>query len=106
MQRAEIIRQRLRAAALTPAVKPEVIVPELKSQSRVNPPELLPLTQFKGREEDRLKLIYGIVGAKRPLTEDERKEIARLQKSLRGEDTAAKRPDYDLADFEKEFLHD
>jgi hypothetical protein len=67
---------------------------------------MLPLVNFKGREEDRLKLIYGIVGAKRPLTDDEHKEIARLRRSMAGEDVATKRPDYGLDDFEKEMLND
>jgi hypothetical protein len=70
----------------------------------VNPPELLPLRNFKGREEDRLRVIYNIAAAKRPLTEDEQKEVDRLLRSQRGEDTAAKRPDYNLDDFEREFL--
>lgn len=102
MQRAEIIRARLRAAALKPAV--ETPVTEKKSQSRVNPPELLTLVAYKGREEDRIKTIYGIVRGKRPLTEDEQREVAKLMRSMAGEDVAAKRPDYSLEDFEKEML--
>jgi len=97
-------RARLREAALKPAVVKELPpVTEKKSQSRVNPPELLTLVDYKGREEDRLKMIYGIVRGKRPLTEDEQKEITKLLKSQNGEDVATKRPDYDLKDFESEF---
>jgi hypothetical protein len=75
---------------------------ELKSQSRVNPPELLMLVDYKGREEARIALIYGIVRGKRKLTEDEEKEIVKLKRSMNGEEKAAKQPDFSLADFEKE----
>ena len=76
---------------------------ERKSQSRVNPPELLPLAYASGREAERLKLIYGIVGGRRPLTEDEAREVARLTRAMSGEEAQTKRPDYSLDDFEKEF---
>jgi len=70
-----------------------------KSQSRVNPPELL----YQGREAARIALIYGIVRGKRPLTEDEAKEVLKLKRAMSDEDKKAKQPDYSLDDFEKEF---
>jgi len=74
-----------------------------KSQSRVNPPELLMLVDYQGREAARIALIYGIVRGKRPLTEDEAKEVLKLKRAMSDEDKKAKQPDYSLDDFEKEF---